>query len=58
MKLISDRLSESAFIQIHIGFLYTAKTIEPWQVFEKKMARALEEIGNQLLKYGLKTNEK
>jgi len=41
---ISDRLSESDAYQVHIGFLYTAKKIEPWQLIQDKMIKALSEL--------------
>lgn len=44
LKQISDRLSKSPEKILHIGFLYTAKKIEPWILIEKKMIQALNEI--------------
>ena len=45
---ISDRSSELPAFQLHIGFLYVAKTIEPWEIIEKKMIQVLTEIGDQI----------
>jgi len=41
---LNNRPSENGSIQIHIGFIYTAKTMESWEVIRKRMVRLLQEI--------------
>jgi ribonuclease P protein component len=44
---IINRPSENGSIQIHIGFIYTAKTMESWEVIRKRMVRLLHEIAEK-----------
>ncbi len=46
---LNDRPSENGSIQIHIGFIYTAKTMESWEVIRKRMARLLHEIAEKAI---------
>lgn len=44
-----NRPSENGSIQIHIGFIYTAKTMESWEVIQKRMIRLLHEIAEKAI---------
>ncbi len=47
---LSDRLSEINPIQIHIGFIYTAKKKETWDQIHNRMVKSIEEICQKTLK--------
>jgi ribonuclease P protein component len=44
-----NRPSENGSIHIHIGFIYTAKTMETWDVIQKRMIRLLHEIAEKAI---------
>lgn len=40
--------SQNGGLLVHIGFLYSSKTMEPWSLVEKKVCRILQEIREKI----------